>query len=1145
VISERDVSQTQLHYRVLLLGPLALERNGVFVDASRWQNRVQTLFKLLVTAPARQRRREELIDLLWPETDLDTGAGNLRLLVHRLRLALGADLAPVLSHHGWIALNPAYEWEVDLDRFETLMEEAGADLQRIEAALALFRGEPLVEDRYEDWAAPIRARSERVWREGCLKLATLHKARGASDTAAYWYARLLATDPYEEEAMRGLMTALVRTGKRAEGLARFKDFEERLRKDLDVPPSPETIELVEEIRTHAPEARMGEIGPQEELPAGAFLGARPETQLIGRDSEMEFAMLAIDAVQSGSGRLLLISGEVGSGKTRLAQEVMLRLLESGALVASASCLERSQAVQFEPFLDLLAKLYTRAPLDLRRTAATRWPQLAWLLPDGDVTSEGAVDEPDEERALFLACAGLLEALSKESTVALLLDDVQWADEGSLLLLRYLARATRGRRVFLLAAYRDADVSPDHQLSKVMRDIGREGLAERLRLGRLGPNETTQLVTSVVGDSVPSELTEFVFRRSKGNPFFARRMVQSLGGRYRLLRQIGVGATSRVFEAQDSVSGGPVAVKLMLARTEADAKAILRFRQEGVTLSTLQHPHIVRVIDTVVEEHTSCIVMELLQGQTLEEALRADSLPLPRIKHLAEQVADALSAAHERGVVHRDIKPNNVMVLAGDEVKVTDFGIARLMRAPGQATSMTSTGMTLGTPLYMAPEQIGAGRVDARTDLYSLGAMLYHLATGQPPFSGDDALSVAYKQANEAPLPPSLLRADLPEDWDELILRSLSKAPEDRFQSAIAMKRAIAALPHEPRDASANRGWPLVPLERPIVNVIPAYRVPAANSALRASTIVPATLAVALLALVGFLALSRGLGSGSGTPPVAALGELNGPSGLATNSKGDVFVADEGNDRIQEFGPRGRAVRQWGSLGKGTLQFDVPTDLAIDPQGTIYVSDTGNKRIQKLRGRTNTDTFDYDAGALAVGSRGALYGTDYFRKQIFRLSPEDGRLLSVTSIPSVLVGRFPFAAGIAVDTVGRIYIADRLNNRVDVLSSTGKMLRAFGSAGDKSFNRPSDVTLDGRGNIYVADTYNDRVVELSPSGAALQSWGGTGQGLGHFHRPVSIAVDNRGHLFAADFFNNRVQKFSPGGNVLWATNGASPITSPGP
>jgi eukaryotic-like serine/threonine-protein kinase len=209
---------------------------------------------------------------------------------------------------------------------------------------------------------------------------------------------------------------------------------------------------------------------------------------------------------------------------------------------------------------------------------------------------------------------------------------------------------------------------------------------------------------------------------------------------------------------------------------------------------------------------TCIIMELLDGQSLGQILNGGALSLPRAKSIALQVAEAISYAHSQEIVHRDIKPDNVMVLEGDQVKVTDFGIARLLQPDTSLHTIATTGMRMGTPLYMAPEQIEGKKVDGRTDVYALGAMLFHMVTGKPPFEGSDALAIAVKHLQETPVAPSSIDSSIPPTWDALILKAMAKEPDKRFRAAREMRDAIALL-SEKREICGGRVWPSVTKSR--------------------------------------------------------------------------------------------------------------------------------------------------------------------------------------------------------------------------------------------------------------------------------------------------------------------------------------------
>lgn len=285
----------------------------------------------------------------------------------------------------------------------------------------------------------------------------------------------------------------------------------------------------------------------------------------------------------------------------------------------------------------------------------------------------------------------------------------------------------------------------------------------------------------------------------------REVSRRLGGRYQLVREIGKGGMGRVYQAVGTKTGQSVAIKVIRIREDGSADAVRRVQQRVAVLSTLEHPNIVEIYGGFVEELEVCIVMELLQGQSLWRVMHRERLSLGRIRHLAMQVAGALDCAHGRGVVHRDIKPGNIMVLVDDQVKLLDFGIA-LIGSAAAAHAPTSA-RRLGTPWYMAPEQIEGQRVDGRADIYSLGAVMYHLVTGRPPFEGEDPLTVAFQHVHRAPQRPRSINPSIPEDWEALILKALAKDLADRFQTAAALADALAALGTRETGAAASAAPP--------------------------------------------------------------------------------------------------------------------------------------------------------------------------------------------------------------------------------------------------------------------------------------------------------------------------------------------------
>ena len=273
---------------------------------------------------------------------------------------------------------------------------------------------------------------------------------------------------------------------------------------------------------------------------------------------------------------------------------------------------------------------------------------------------------------------------------------------------------------------------------------------------------------------------------------------TVGGRYELGELLGRGGMAEVRRAVDRRLGRPVAVKQLRADLAVDPTFQARFRREAQSAAGLNHPTIVAVYDTGEETDpltgTSIpyIVMELVEGPTLRDVLRDGRKILPeRALELTQGVLDALSYSHKAGIIHRDIKPANVMLTQSGAVKVMDFGIARAV-ADTSAT-MTQTAAVIGTAQYLSPEQARGETVDARSDIYSAGCLLYELLVGRPPFVGESPVSVAYQHVREAPVPPSQLDPVITPDIDAVTLKALAKDPADRYQSAREMKADLARV----------------------------------------------------------------------------------------------------------------------------------------------------------------------------------------------------------------------------------------------------------------------------------------------------------------------------------------------------------------
>ncbi|MET7488717.1 serine/threonine-protein kinase [Streptomyces sp. NPDC005538] len=251
----------------------------------------------------------------------------------------------------------------------------------------------------------------------------------------------------------------------------------------------------------------------------------------------------------------------------------------------------------------------------------------------------------------------------------------------------------------------------------------------------------------------------------------------IAGRYRLSNAIGRGAMGEVWQAYDEIAGRPVAVKLLHAQN-SEPTAAARFRLEAQTAGRLNHPHVVGVLDFGEQEGRLFLVMELVAGDSLSRVLaQAGSLAPEKVARIAAQSAAGLAAAHEQGIVHRDIKPGNLLLDAEGDLKIGDFGIAQFMNDPGGA--LTATGQIVGTSLYIAPERALGQPAGPPSDVYSLGCVLYQLLIGRPPFHAGSAIAVLHHHLDTAPVPPRELGVTLPPAFENYLLGLLAKRPEDR------------------------------------------------------------------------------------------------------------------------------------------------------------------------------------------------------------------------------------------------------------------------------------------------------------------------------------------------------------------------------
>jgi eukaryotic-like serine/threonine-protein kinase len=297
----------------------------------------------------------------------------------------------------------------------------------------------------------------------------------------------------------------------------------------------------------------------------------------------------------------------------------------------------------------------------------------------------------------------------------------------------------------------------------------------------------------------------------------------IAGRYRLKQPIAKGGMAEVWEADDDVLGRSVAIKLLLPEYAADPTFIERFRREAIAAARLAHPNIVSTFDTGVDaslggEGLAFIVMELVDGRTLKDVLsERGPLDAHEATTLAAQVAGALHYAHEAGIVHRDVKPANILLCPDGRVKVADFGIAKAALSDVNFADfdLTGTGMVVGTAKYLSPEQFEGLPVDRRSDVYALGVVLYEMLCGRPPFTGNTDMAIGIQHVDHKPLSPRQVRAGIPKPVEAIVLKAMAKAPDHRYPTAAALQSALLsvdlraddAVPMIVRDDTPPRGVP--------------------------------------------------------------------------------------------------------------------------------------------------------------------------------------------------------------------------------------------------------------------------------------------------------------------------------------------------
>ena len=501
--------------------------------------------------------------------------------------------------------------------------------------------------------------------------------------------------------------------------------------------------------------------------------------------------------------------------------------------------------------------------------------------------------------------------------------------------------------------------------------------------------------------------------------------RTFNNRYKLTERVGLGGMAEVYRAEDNVLGRTVAVKVMLPQYAADPTFTKRFRQEAASAANLQSPYIVSIYDWGLDGETYYIVMEFLRGTDLKTAIKErGAINQRKAAEIGSQVAQALSVAHAGGIIHRDIKPQNIMIQPDGNIKVMDFGIARA----GDA-GLSQTATVLGTAHYVSPEQAQGKELTGASDIYSLGVVLYEATTGKLPFDGQDAVSVAVKQVNELPAPPSTINPNIDPALEAIIMKAMEKDPERRFKDASEMRHILndylAGRPVNLGDDISGLKTQVMGGVAPVNGTAVMNPVGGANGDAGRTTVnksyaadandegkkkskrnVVIGVVVALLAVIGIVAAAMALGGNqemvnvpdvSNKPIAEARSELQ-AAGFTIGTETEVYNPDVEAGNVVSTDPAAGVQAAKGSsvnitISKGTEQVTVPDlrGMSADEAQRVLAS-------YGLNGQQGDTVFSDDVEENRVAQQDIAVGTTAYKGDTITFHLSKGP--ETASVPNV-------------------------------------------------------------------------------------------------------------------------------------------------